>query len=87
MDKSLFEIFNDLHPEFVNEINSLSDSLSIRFLNKFKSETDKTNFLSRLSEFRFVQFFNREGLKFDYDTTFKKQKPDIKLKLSDKEII
>ena len=87
MDNSLFKEFNDLHPEFINEINLLPDSLSIRFLNKFNSETDKTNFLSRLSEFKFVQFFDREGLKFDYDTTFKKQKPDIKIKLADTEII
>lgn len=87
MNKSLYQTFNDLHPEFIDELISLPDSLSKRFINKFKSENDKTNFLSRLSEFRFVQFFIKEGLKFDYDTTYYKQKPDIKIDFENREII
>lgn len=87
MEKSLFGQFEEIHPEFMGEIDLLPKNLSTRFKNKFIAESNKTNFLSLLSEFRFVEFFVKEGLTFDYDTTYKNLKPDIRIKLNEQEVI
>jgi hypothetical protein len=79
MNKNLFDIFNDLHPEFINELNSLPNSLSARFVNNLKKEKDRINFLSKISEFRFVQFFINENLKFEFDKVYLGKKPDLKI--------
>ena len=87
MDKTLFEQFIEIHPDFKEDLKLLPEKFSLRFIKKFEAEKNKTNFLSLLSEFKFVQFFVNEGFNFEYDTTYFNLKPDIRIKINQQEII
>lgn len=87
MNNDLFNVYNDLHPEFINELNSLPNSLSERFVSDLKKEKNRINFLSKISEFRFVQFFINENMNFEYDRFYLGKKPDLKFLYGNRIII
>jgi hypothetical protein len=70
----------DCNPNFLQELNSLPEKYRKKFIQKFSDEKNEIEFLSKISEFRFVQFFVEKGFDFDYEPLIYDKTPDLKIK-------
>lgn len=78
MKQSLFEKYLVSNPDFISELEQLSNTSKEIFIREFKKEKDETNFLSRISELKFAQFLEKESIIYEYEPTIERKTPDFK---------
>lgn len=70
------------NPKFEDQLNSIEPVLSKKIWAKLSKETNKTNFTSTISEFRFAHFFNHEKLNPVYEPKIGTQTPDFQVTIN-----
>ena len=87
MEKSLLDKFIELHPDFSLDLEGLSKKSKEKFRRKLSREKQECNFLSTISEFRFCQFLENEGLEYEFEPKIEKKRPDFLIKTKNSETI
>lgn len=80
MKQSLLDRYIELHPNFKMDLETLSSENRIKFERKLKKESQKDNFLSTISEFRFCQFLEKESFEYEFEPKFGSKRPDFLFK-------
>lgn len=77
MDENLLYKFKELNPKFADELGELSTKSKNKFLKKLNNEKQEKNFLSIISEFKFCQLLELEGIEYSYEPKIGNKTPDF----------
>lgn len=83
----LWNKYLEYHPEIFSRLDSIDKTSRDKFLKKFKSEKDKSNFLSTLAELSFSEFFSKLKFEVEYDKSYGKFTPDLTITKDNSQVI
>ncbi len=84
---SLFERYFEKRNNLSEEIEALDKKHQLHFLMQLQKETDRSNFLSTISEFYFARFFDLIATKILHDNKILNKRPDFILTVNSQQII
>ncbi len=83
MKGDLLTKYFEYHPDFELELNLIQEPNRKKFKKKLHKETQKANFLSTISEFKFAKFLELENLEYTYEPKIAQNKtPDFGLEIN-----
>lgn len=84
---SLWKKYLGYHPEILSRLDMIDGVSREKFLKRMKSEKDKSNFSSTLTELSFYEFFQKQGFNVEYDKKHGKFTPDLTVSKDNNQII